>query len=282
LTKPDVCIYHHPCADGFTAAWAVWTRWPDIQYVAGSYGADMPDLAGKHVLMVDFSMKREALLELVAVAASVTILDHHVSAQRDLEPLIEDGTISGIFDMSKSGAMLAWEYCHPAESTPYLVQYVQDRDLWNWVLEDSKAVSAYIQLQSLTFAAWDKLADELEDCTGFDNAVALGKALLRKQDSEIGAGIKATKRRMTIGGYDVPVANLPHFLASEAGNILCRNEPFAATYFDSADGSRSFSLRSDKDDPRAIDVSLIATAFGGGGHKNASGFRAAKGWEGGA
>lgn len=285
--KPDICIYHDPCADGMTAAWAVWKRWPDIEFAGGAYGKPLPDVTGKHVLMVDFSAKREVIEQLASVAASITILDHHLSAQRDLEDLIANGTIQGEFDMHRSGAKMAWDFVWGSEErnpvcpgVPYLVQYVQDRDLWTWELPDSKVISAYIQLTGLDFKAWDRLANELEDCDGYDNAVRIGQALVQKMDGELGAGIRATKRRMTIGGYEVPVANLPHFLASEAGNILCKGEPFAATYFDTADGHRSFSLRSDKDDPSAIDVSAVASSFGGGGHKNASGFRAPQGWEG--
>ena len=30
--KPDICIYHGNCADGFTAAWAVWEVFPDIHF----------------------------------------------------------------------------------------------------------------------------------------------------------------------------------------------------------------------------------------------------------
>ena len=29
MMKPDICIYHGGCDDGFGAAWAVWKRWPD-------------------------------------------------------------------------------------------------------------------------------------------------------------------------------------------------------------------------------------------------------------
>ena len=103
---------------------------------------------------------------------------------------------------------------------------------------------------------------------------------MNKLDSDVASCIRATKRRMTIAGYDVPVANLPYQLASDAGNIMSKGEPFAASYFDAADGSRSFSLRSDKDDPAAVDVSVVAASYGGGGHKNASGFRRPMGWEG--
>lgn len=287
--KPDICIYHSPCADGFTAAWAVALRWPDVTLVPGSYDAKtLPDVAGKHVLLVDFSYKQDVLRRMAAEAASITILDHHKSAMEDLMPLLDEGVVQGEFDMARSGAKMAWDYCFGDQETnpldipgvPFLVQYVQDRDLWTWALEDSKEVCAYLNLIPLDMKAWTEAAHALEDCDGYANAVRIGTALVRKLDADIGSGIKATKRRMTIAGYDVPVANLPHFLASEAGNVLCRGEPFAATYYDTTDGARSFSLRSDKDDPTAVDVSAVASSFGGGGHKNASGFRAPAGWEG--
>jgi nanoRNase/pAp phosphatase (c-di-AMP/oligoRNAs hydrolase) len=44
--------------------------------------------------------------------------------------------------------------------------------------------------------------------------------------------------------------------------------PFAAAYYDTLDGHRSWSLRSVGD----FDVAALAKRWGGGGHKNASGF----------
>ncbi|UTC28426.1 single-stranded-DNA-specific exonuclease [Brevundimonas phage vB_BpoS-Gurke] len=292
---PELCIYHHPCADGFTAAWAIQLRWPDCEMQPGKYQADsLPDVAGKHVLLVDFSYKPDDLMQIVSEAASVTILDHHESAQRLLEPMIEDGTIKGVFDMTKSGAALAWEFAYGDDVTaftrsfgvtesdrlPDLVRYIQDRDLWTWELPSSKEISAWLGLTPMTFKAWSDAAVRLSMVETFDIAVDIGRALCKKFDSDLAGAIKASKRRMTIGGYDVPVANLPYIYASEGGNIMSKGEPFAAIYFDAADGSRSFSLRSDKDDPSAVNVSLVAGEFGGGGHKNAAGFRAPSGWEG--
>lgn len=281
---PDICIYHHPCADGFTAAWAIRTRWSECAFVPGSYQTDddLPDVRGKHVLIVDFSYKVEPLMKIVSEAASVTILDHHVSAQRLLEPLIADGTIAGVFDMEKSGAMLAWEFAHGegGEDAPFLVQYVQDRDLWTWALPDAKEICAWMAMSPMTFEAWHEMSDTLEHSLGYERAVDIGRALVKKQEADIAGAIRASKRRMTIGGYDVPVANLPYIFASEAGNIMCRGEPFSASYFDTSTGERSFSLRSDKDDPNAVDVSQIAAQFGGGGHRAAAGFRIYAGWEG--
>ena len=40
--KP-LCIYHGNCADGFTAAWAVWRAHPDWEFYAGIYQTPPPD-----------------------------------------------------------------------------------------------------------------------------------------------------------------------------------------------------------------------------------------------
>ena len=52
---------------------------------------------------------------------------------------------------------------------------------------------------------------------------------------------------------------------------MAEGEPFAACYWDTPEG-RVFSLRSSSD---GVDVSEIAKQFGGGGHKNAAGFKIA-------
>ena len=59
-------------------------------------------------------------------------------------------------------------------------------------------------------------------------------------------------------------------MSSEAGNVMAESEPFAACYLDTAD-SRVFSLRSRREG--GVDVAKIAESDGGGGHRNAAGFR---------
>jgi len=81
---------------------------------------------------------------------------------------------------------------------------------------------------------------------------------------------------VNIGGHDVPVANLPYTLTSDAGHRMAQGEPFAACYWDTPEG-RVFSLRSSAN---GLDVSAIAADYGGGGHDNAAGFRMPIGWEG--
>ena len=42
--KPDVCIYHFPCDDGFASAWIARMRWPDLVMAPTNYGQPFPDV----------------------------------------------------------------------------------------------------------------------------------------------------------------------------------------------------------------------------------------------
>jgi hypothetical protein len=69
--------------------------------------------------------------------------------------------------------------------------------------------------------------------------------------------------------YTVAVVNVPYMNCSEVGHELAKKARVGMTWFERADGQIQFSLRSIGD----IDVSRIAKLYGGGGHKNAAGFR---------
>lgn len=288
--QPILCIHHSPCVDGHTAAWAVHTSMPNVEFHAGIYGVPPPDVTGRHVLMVDFSYKRAVLESMNQVAASITILDHHKTAAEDLAsyPGFDSATdwvkwmnadghgIHAVFDMYRSGAGLTWDFFHPGLGRPTLVNYVEDRDLWKFDLVYSREISAYIFANDYTFDAWDALAKGLATPEGLWEIARQGDAIERKHHKDIRELVAVTKRRMVIGGVEVWVANLPYTLASDAGNLMAEGEPFAACYFDKP-GARVFSLRSK---PDGADVSAIAKGYGGGGHRNASGFQMPLGWEG--
>ncbi len=295
--KPDICIYHSKCADGFTAAWAVWKRWgDDVEYFPGVYGEAAPDVTGKRVLMVDFSYKRPVLEEMSGQAVDITILDHHKTAQADLEtfailnPVSADdidevlestqpglGNIRAEFDMNRSGAMMAWHFCHPFNIAPRLVQHVQDRDLWRFELPGTRAIQASVFAHAYDFGTWNWLAEICEVDGGRERLIAEGEAIERKHFKDIAELLSICTREMVIGGHRVKVANLPYTMSSDAANALADGAPFGACYFDRGDGQRVFSLRSK---PDGLDVAEIAASYGGGGHARASGFQVPIGWEG--
>jgi len=278
MKRPDLCIYHGNCADGFTAAWAVWRLWGNtVEFHPGVYGEAAPGVSGRRVLIVDFSYKAPVLREMAEQAEQITVLDHHKTAAEDLQPLLAEDVIHGAFDMERSGAGLAWDHCWPKEPAPALVRYVQDRDLWRFALPNSREVSAAIFSHAYSFEAWDQLYRAMETPEGLERIIAQGEAIERKHHKDIAELLKLTRREMTIGGHRVPVANLPYTMSSDAAGALAKGQPFGACYYDREDGARIFSLRSA---PDGIDVSAIAKAYGGGGHLHAAGFSAPARWEG--
>ena len=274
---PTLCIYHGNCSDGFGAALVVWLRYGEgVTFHTGQYGQQPPDCTGHNVMLVDFSYKLPELQQIIEQANSVTILDHHKTAQADIQPLLDLGAIHGEFDMSRSGAAMTWDWCYPAVERPRMIDIIQDRDLWQFQLHGTEAISAALFSYRQDFVVWSELLAALETGEGWEEIYTVGCALLRKHSKDVTQLIEQTQRRMTIGGYDVPVANLPYMFASDAGNIMSEGESFAASYYDTA-SKRKFSLRAQKN---GVDVSEIARQYGGGGHAAAAGFEMPIGWEG--
>lgn len=273
--KKTLCIYHSNCLDGFGAAWAVYKALGDnVDFYPGVHQQAPPDVSGYDVLLVDFSYKRSVLENMLETATSITILDHHLSAEKELSALLSSGKIKGLFDMNQSGAMLTWQWFNPEIAAPKLIEHIQDRDLWQFKLAGTREINSALSSYPYDFAAWDKLM--ASDSRTLEKLKHEGAAIERKLQKDIKALIATGVRRMTIGGYDVPVLNAPTAYVSDAGNMLSVGEAFAACYWDHANG-RSFSLRSQQE---GADVSAIAKSYGGGGHKNAAGFTIEAGWEG--
>jgi oligoribonuclease NrnB/cAMP/cGMP phosphodiesterase (DHH superfamily) len=260
--KNPLCIYHGNCADGFTSAWVVRRALgDDVQFHAGVYQNDPPDVEGKDVLLVDFSYKRPVLEAIRERAASVTILDHHKTAEADLRDL--PGVVS-VFDMNRSGARITWDYFFPNAKPPELLLHVEDRDLWRFALRKTREIQASVFAYPYEFKVWDYLMS-----ADLEKLAVEGEAIERKHFKDIRELVGVVTREFTIAGYTVPIANLPYTLTSDAGHLLAKGKPFAGCYWDTPDG-RVFSLRSQGD---GLDVGEIAKQYGGGGHKHASGFR---------
>lgn len=306
--KPPLVIVHGSCRDGFCAAWVARRKLPEAEIVHAYYGKEPPDVRGRDVVLIDFSYPRATLLAMRRDCESLLILDHHKSAAADL---VEDHTrdaitsiagwtnlswgrhcetvaldhlenaedqIYALFDMERSGAGLAWDFFFPGEPRPWLVDYVEDRDLWRHKLPDSIEVNAYIGVMPFDFAHWDAVAAEFQALD-----IAIRGALVVRKVAQYVAEASKNLRWCAVAGYRVPVVNAPQVDISElldhvlAGGFSGRfadgtevhSMPFAVGWWQRFDGKFQFSLRSRGD----FDVSALAKQFGGGGHKNAAGFQ---------
>jgi oligoribonuclease NrnB/cAMP/cGMP phosphodiesterase (DHH superfamily) len=264
MNQKPLVIYHKNCLDGFAAAWCFHHLEADgFEFYAASYNKPPPDVKGRFVYIVDFSYPRDVTEQMLETAAFIVILDHHESAITRLSDL-EHSNLYKVLDKTKSGAMLAWDFCFWTQA-PKVLEHIQDRDLWLFKLPNTRQIAAVVALGGFSFEAYDKLMLDPD----LDRMIIEGFVLEKQQQKAVKDLSELCTRPMNIGGYIVPCANVPPMFASDMGNLLSKDEPFAATYFDT-NHSRMFSLRSS---PQGINVAKIAEHYGGGGHEHAAGFK---------
>ena len=259
-TSIDLIIYHADCSDGFGAAYAAWKCLGNrSEYYAAKHGSPPPDVSDKSVAILDFSYDNATTKLMIEEAKDLIIIDHHKSAMIELHDISNTH-----FDMTKSGAMLAWEYFHPGKEPPKFIKYIQDRDLWKWELEYSKEFSAAFDMVPFEFEEFAKF----EDDSVFDDAIKRGSYILAYSKTVVKKVCEKAKPRK-YDGQDVLVVNSSHWM-SEIGSRLAPDCDFAVIwYYDHEGRNIKVSLRSFHDH---TDVSEIAKKFNGGGHRSAAGF----------
>lgn len=301
--KHTKIVYHAHCLDGLFAGWAA-AQYVDLRTyednhaatysaIEGRYGEPPPLAADTHLLVVDFSYKPETLAVLPE-NCHVTILDHHESALQEWNAavgggsskraLIERGNVVAFFDLTRSGAGLAWEafiMSHRPLREKYrddalmqkLVEAVEDRDLWKFKIADTRELCR--ALKEITAASTPaSLETDLKHFT-LQSIRELGKALIRADKKEV-EHLRSTRGAMLHANnpmHESPVAVINYMgpLLSDLLHDVAEHSPsgIAAAYVIEKD-KVSWSLRSTKSGPN---VAEIAARWGGGGHEHAAGFR---------
>lgn len=269
-------IYHDNCMDGFGSAWAFHMLKEreygekNVMYFPCSYG-NIPDLTllgNTDVYILDFSFPRFDLKNFAEVANKIVILDHHKTAQEALENWEDKPeNVEIVFDMKRSGAGITWDYFDSSpRMRPPLIKYIEDRDIWKFVLPYSKEVNAVIAATDTAFENYSNI--NLTLIHNLEAAANSGSLLLRQHNKLVQEMLKHAGQININSHVGLIVNSIPQ-LASDIGNELAKiSGTFGGSYYLDKDGKVHFSLRSIGE----YDVSAIARTFGGGGHKNAAGF----------
>lgn len=269
------------------------------------------DIAGHKVFILDFSFPPDFLETMASTAQSVTQIDHHASALNAWGDKF-DASSKGLrsyqhptlpltvaFDLEKSGARLAWEHFHPNTTTPLVLQHIEDQDMWRFALPDTRAFCRALRLLPFNLATWHQLVTETpnEAAPRYVETIVQGAAIEQFFQKEIerlaqsnlrmpallrgepvdalqaqrhGQAVIADGDQTWLATAGISV-NANAMFASELGNSLAEQSgSYGLIWQLSGDGEVKASLRSKG---KTLDVSLIATRYGGGGHPNAAGFR---------
>lgn len=271
-------VYHKNCNDGAMAAaiFKTYSTIPIGEYVAANYQEDinLDKYAGKDVYLLDFSFTPRVMKEVLEVADSVTVIDHHKDPVESLKlfqeanPNITENLNLEYCDISISGAEATWKYFFN-RNPPLSVSLIGDRDTWKFELEATKAFTAGIGLMTPTIETMQQLL--LSPSTVHDH-VADGNLILRYNRTIYESIYASSNRLLEIGGHLVPVCNAHGRFASDLCEYMYTLHPqakFVATYYDCGD-FRKFSLRNSVDN--LFDTAAVSRLYGGKGHVHASGF----------
>jgi hypothetical protein len=263
----NICIYHKDCSDGKGAALAVWLKYrDDCLYHPAAHKEHPPyEVWDRNVILVDFCYSAKVMYDLSKVARSILVLDHHKTSYDDTKNLTLPNTRL-YFDITKSGAAIAWNYFHRDSYLPDLIWHIQDRDLNTHRSSSTKAIVEGLK-QYPDFRDWEPFLHGIESLQPLKDH---GTNIIDFVNTEAQRMVKVPPRPF-IEGHTVPLYNLPDFMVCDTLALALQaypDAPFAASYYDKGD-TRVYSLRSRVD---GMDVGELAKKFGGGGHENSAGF----------
>ena len=257
-------VYHGQCPDGFGGAYAAWTKFgTGAEYLPLTYNDPVPDsFKGRTVYFIDFCYEQEVMERIETDAERLIVLDHHRGTKEVVERMKEH-----IYDDTRSGATIAWNYFHPEKSVPVLLKYVEAGDLYRFDLVDAHELLTYIYTQPFTFESWERLEKGVSDAKERSAMVGRGKTYLEYKENIIQKLIDDAVV-VRFEGHTCLLSPTLRVFTSELGNLLAKKHPpFSLTLQARYDGIR-VSLRGTGD----IDVAALARKYGGNGHPNAAAF----------
>jgi hypothetical protein len=264
--------------------------------------AQLQDWARRGVDIILIDHHKTALNDLAGFSASLSgCTSYGTTGEGRISEHIKLGntSIRLLFDMQECGATLAWKELFPQTRIPGFLRFVRSRDLWL----DCDLFADPIPPTLIVHEAISSLKNEICKEFGrehgafilFDSLAWMGEAELLAFASPLGIPLVEEKRqqvraiasRWELGQlpglaekgqfFDIPIVELASDgsedrFKSDVGNYICKSVP-TAPFCAIVNSDGSYDLRSSRDGSN-FDVSAIAKLLGGGGHHNASAFRA--------
>ncbi len=271
MSEMTKCFYHSSDLDGHCSGAIVKRRYPDCDLIPVNYGDKFPwnDIApGEEVIMVDFSLQPfDDMLRLAALAA-LTWIDHHISAIREHEIHGLDATV--VLDEARAGCELTWEHLKENRAMPRAVCLLGRYDVWDHSDKDTLPFQYGMRLEDTDperQAFWSGVFAKFSN--KFRDILTNGKVVLRYIERENEKYAKACAFATQLDGLRCIAANRMLANSQTFDSVWDPNVYDAMLIFGWRKDKWTVNLYSDKED---VDVSEVAKRYGGGGHREASGF----------
>lgn len=278
------CFYHSADLDGHCSGALVKYCYSNCELIPIDYGDEFPWESipigcGEKVFMVDFSLQPYLRMKKLAIHADPLVwIDHHKSEIEEHEKWLAAGneSIMGIQRVGVGACQLVWQYLWQDEkkrAVPTFVKLLAEYDVWDHsgprTLPFQYGMRQYdTNPENQDF--WQKLFNPKQ----VQKITEEGSLLLSYEKKINAKYIQASAFEIEFEGLKCIACN-KNLTSSQLFESIWDESKYDAmlTFGWRNNGSWTISLYSTKDD---IDVSVIAKARGGGGHKGAAGFQCKK------
>lgn len=267
------CFCHND-ADGKCGGAIVLRKYPECEVRTIDYKDEFPidDIEkDERVFIIDYSLPPDMMRRLMNRTMDIVWIDHHRTAIARYEGFdgIED-IASSVLDTSHSGCYLTWTAIYPDAPVPRSVKLIEDWDIWKheFAPTNEHFILFLDSMDTHPMRAMDLWEEIFSD--NIDDFIDRGKAIKGYVDNR-------NREFAEEFGFECRLEKFPRYRCFAMNAARCSSKGFASVDDGSYDifvafvydGSKySVSLYSTR-----VDVSEVATEYGGGGHKGAAGFQ---------
>lgn len=263
-------VYHSKDLDGLCCGFLAKKYYTEIGYdeiimIPWDYYDPIPQMEG-NIIMMDVSFPKE---EMNKIADRLTWIDHHKTAIDVCNP-----NIMGLRRIGDSAAMLTWEWLYgnldDVFGPPELIKWIDAYDVWKKESDYQwrQVLIRQYHMRALLQDPTDKVNYSLWLCQYInfqcDNPIAYETII------NINSVIAKRSFDLKFEGLLFNAANHQGNSESVKDSTRPEHDGVCLFYLDGKTGYWVVSLYGVGKD---IDLSHIATQYGGGGHKNACGFK---------
>jgi len=278
------CIYHSKDLDGRCSGAIVKRSIPDCEMIGMDYGDVLPwDIFKKddELIMIDFSLPFKDMMRLNGMVGRFVWIDHHKSAIKEYEKYKEKIRGNGIFTPFLSEELaaceLTWAYLCNDEigvidptHIPCGIRFLGRYDIW----DHSNPDAVLFQLGMLSYDTsvesdiWEEALGDDEDF--ISNTIFIGKRVQEFVQSRNEWNMKFSFPFEFEGIRFICINNVT--TGSPQFDSVWDPDKYDAVmvFYMTPEKRWSFHIYTSK---KEIDLSVIATKYGGGGHTNACGFQ---------
>lgn len=290
----DVVISHYNCHDGISAAWVIYNHQREIKkprfiYINPSQHltkTEIRSLYKKRVIMVDVSFTTHFSNFLnEKVCEHLVVLDHHLGISHNVI-----NYQNGIFDNTRCGAMMAWNYFYGNTFPPQFINFnplkvidFYDRFTHQWKinLDNTQECLEGIRVSNYFDSVEDFdlfISNVMNDPDGMKNQmIGIGSVVVKIRDQAIRESEKRAthmiyKNKDSIE-YKLMMVSIDPIYRSQCGSIIAERNPdsIVVIYRYSANDDRWFMSARSSINSNVTSLQL-AKEFGGNGHEHAAGF----------